>query len=327
MRFDNKQLSHFIDKIKLQPENMGKYRDQIANLKKRLEAKIGEDDSHGLKVTKYIIGGSWKKHTILKPTGDNPIDIDLLLFVEGDSNIQNDLKKLYEFIVGYLESIYPQKDIRKDFDAQGNTKSVTITFSGTGLEVDIVPVVPLENLPDYVWQPSRRGGKKYITSVTKQLAFSLTKRKQNSSYTAIVRAIKWWKNYKELYPTDDEPGLSSFAIELITAYLDEQYGVEENIEEGIIRFFQFLSTATFPIISFEGAINNVPKSFDPPIFVSDNTNNENNVARRMTEDKWAEIVSEAEEAFDTLNMAIARNNEGDTIQEWKSIFGPTFNIK
>ena len=327
MRFDNKQLSHFIHKIKLQPENMGKYRDQLANLKKRLETKIAEDDSHGLKVTKYIIGGSWKKHTILRPTGEHSIDIDLLLFVEGDSNIQNDLKKLYGFIVDYLESIYPQKDVRKDFDAQGNNKSVTITFSGTGLEVDIVPVVPLDNLPGYVWQPSRRGGKKYITSVTRQLTFSLAKRKQNSSYTAIVRAIKWWKNYKELYPTDDEPGLSSFAIELIAGYLDEQYGVEENIEEGIIRFFQFVSTAPFPVIRFEEAINRVPKSFEPPIYIGDNTNNENNVARRMTLDKWAEIILEAEEAFDTLNIAIARHNEGDTVQEWKSVFGPTFNVK
>jgi len=47
----------------------------------------------------------------------------------------------------------------------------------------------------------------------------------------------------------------------------------------------------------------------------------------MTKPRWAEIIEEAEEAFDTLNFAQARNNEGDTIQEWKSVFGPTFNIK
>ena len=40
-------------------------------------------------------------------------------------------------------------------------------------------------------------------------------RKNNHSYTAIVRTLKWWRNYKELNPTDDEPGLCSFAIELI----------------------------------------------------------------------------------------------------------------
>src|SRR5690606_142805 len=107
----------------------------------------------GLKVTKYILAGSWKKHTILKPTGENPIDIDLVLFVSGDDNIQNDLKKLYDFIIEYLKEIYPQKDINRDVDAEGNTKSITITFTGTGLQVDIVPVVPLVEPKEYVWQP------------------------------------------------------------------------------------------------------------------------------------------------------------------------------
>src|SRR5690606_2709173 len=125
-----------VKKIKLQPENMDKYRNQINNLKEKLEKKISEDTSNGLKVTKYILAGSWKKHTILKPTGENPIDIDLVLFVSGDDNIQNDLKKLYDFIIEYLKEIYPQKDINRDVDAEGNTKSITITFTGTGLQVD-----------------------------------------------------------------------------------------------------------------------------------------------------------------------------------------------
>lgn len=305
---------------------MGKYRTQIGNLKEKLEKKIAEDDRTELKVTKYIIAGSWKKRTILKPTGDNPIDIDLVLFVSGDKNIQYDLKKLYDFIVGYLEEIYPQKDISRDVDAEGNTKSVTITFTGTGLQVDIVPVVPLDEPAGYVWQPSRRGGKKYITSISKQLGYSSTVRKNNLSYTAIVRALKWWKNYKELYPTDDEPGLSSFAIELIVAYLDDNYGIETNIEEGIIRFFQFLSSRDFPIVEFEDSINEIPK-FSTPIYVADNTNKENNIVKRLDKSKWDEIVEEAEDAFDTLNIAQSRNNEGDTIRKWKSVFGPTFNIK
>lgn len=46
------------------------------------------------------------------------------------------------FIVEYLKEIYPNKDIDRDVDAEGNTKSIKITFSGTGLELDIVPVVP-----------------------------------------------------------------------------------------------------------------------------------------------------------------------------------------
>lgn len=44
MKLDNNQLHFFIDKIKLKPENMQKYRDQINNLKQKLEDKIKNDN-------------------------------------------------------------------------------------------------------------------------------------------------------------------------------------------------------------------------------------------------------------------------------------------
>jgi Second Messenger Oligonucleotide or Dinucleotide Synthetase domain len=326
MNLDNNQLLFFVDKIKLQSENMQKYRDQINNLKTKLENKIANDESTGLKVTKYLLAGSWKKRTILKASGDNPIDIDLVLFVAGDENIQNDWKKLHDYIVKYLEEIYPQKDINRDVDAEGNTKSITIRFSGSGLEVDIVPVIPVSKPERYVWQPQRGGGGKYITSVENHLDFSLKKRQNNFSYTAIVRMLKHWKNYKELKPTDNEGGISSFAIELIVAYLDENYGVESNIEEGIIRFFQFISGSNFPNIKFTHAINSIPY-YTSAVYIADDTNNENNASKKIDKSKWDEIVEEAEKAFDALNYAQSIKTEGTTIEEWKTVFGPTFNIR
>lgn len=159
-----------------------------------------------------------EKGTVLRPTGENPIDIDLVLYVEGnDETLKNDLKKLHDFVVQYLREIYPNKDIDQDVDAEGNTKSLKIKFIGTGLEVDIVPVVPIT--PDgYVLQPQRGGGgKKYITSVTGQLAFAAQRRLHNPTYTSIIRAIKWWRNYQELQPANGDGGLSSFVIELIVS--------------------------------------------------------------------------------------------------------------
>jgi hypothetical protein len=327
MQLTNAQLTNFINRIKLKHENMPKYREQVENLKKKLEDKIKNDGRTGIKVTKFLIAGSWKKRTILRPTGDNAIDLDLVLFVEGDDGLKDDLKRLYDFVVQYLEEIYPTKDIKRDVDAEGNTKSITIKFTGTGLEVDIVPVIPLNSPKDYVWQPQRgKGGKKYITSVTKQLEFAIERKVKNPSFTSIVRALKWWRNYKELKPKNDEPGLSSYSIELIVAYLDMTKGTENNIEEGIIRFFQFLSTSNFPIIYFPTAINKIP-NFAIPVFIADSTNNENNAAKKITVEKWDEIVREADEAFETLNIAQSKNSIYDTVIEWKSVFGsPYFNI-
>lgn len=326
MKLDNSQLKNFIDNIRLKPENMPQYREQMNNLKERLRNKIDEDDNTGIRVTKFIISGSWKKHTILRPTGEHPIDVDLVLFVKGDETLKDDIERLHDFVVGYLKAIYPNKDIYRDTDAEGKTKSIKIKFIGTGLEIDIVPVVPLESPEEYVWQPERGGGGKYTTSISHQLNFSREQRKNNSFITSIIRATKWWRNYKELNPTKYEVGLPSFSVELLASYLDINKSVEENIEEGLIRMFEFISVSDFPVINFANAINSVPE-FDSPIYIADPANNENNVVKKMTQVKWDEIRAEAEESWETLNIAQSKNNKGNTIEEWKRVFGPFFTIE
>jgi len=320
MKLTNSQLQNFISRIKLKRENMPTYRTQVNNLQEDLENYITSDTSTGIKVTRSIIAGSWKKGTILRATGERPIDIDLVLYVEGEANLQDDLERLHDLIVEYLKKIYPTKDIVRDVDAQGKTKSIKIKFIGTGLEVDIVPVVPIESPKEYVWQPQRGGGEKYVTSITKQLEFAGKYRSQNTSYTGIVRALKWWRNYKEL----DQ--LSSFVIELIVSYLETNKSIETNIEEGIIRFFKFIRDPTFPTINFKNAINVLPTPI-PKFYVADPTNNENNAAKKINDINWEEIKKEALDAFEALNIAQSKNFEGDTIEEWKFVFGSSFNIK
>jgi tRNA nucleotidyltransferase (CCA-adding enzyme) len=327
MRLTNGQLENFIQRIKLKKDDMPKYRAQIENLKEKLEEKITNDTRTGLKVTKYLLAGSWKKGTILKPTGEHPIDVDLVLYVEGDENVQNDLKKLHDFVVEYLKEIYPTKDIDRDVDAEGNTKSIKIKFTGSGLELDIVPVIPISSPKEYVVQPQRGGGgKKYITSVSKQLEFAQGRRSKNESYTSIVRAIKWWRNYKELKPVDDEAGISSFAIELIVSHLELTQGCSESIEDGIVRFFRFVSDPNFPVITFKNAIRSVP-AYDTPVFIADPTNNENNSAKKLDDKTWEEVIKESNEAFESLCIAQSKNFEGDTVEEWKRVFGSSFNIQ
>lgn len=321
MKLTNTELSNFIHRIKLRQDNMPKYRDQLTNLKIRLEDKIKNDNRSGIKVTKYIIAGSWKKGTILRPSGEHPIDIDLVLYVEGDGKLASDLERLHDFVVEYLQEIYPQKDIYRDVDAEGNTKSIKIKFIGTGLEVDIVPVVPIDQPEEYVWQPERGGGGRYITSVTHQLAFARRVKSNNYYYTSVVRALKWWRNYKEL-----KPMLSSFMIELIVSYLEIYHGIETNIEEGVIRFFKFVSDPTFPDISFADAINSIP-NYNTAVFIGDPTNNENNAAKKTYQADWDEIKKEAADAFEALNIAQSKNNYGGTIEEWKYVLGPNFNVE
>lgn len=319
MKLNNTQLNSFVNRIKLKADSMPKYREQIKNLREKLQKKIDEDKRTDIKVSKFLIAGSWAKRTILRRTGEHPIDLDLILYIEGDENVKHDMGKIHDYVVQYLKDIYPTKE-ESDIEADGKTKSIKIKFIGTGMEVDIVPVVEAKPT-DYVWQPQRGGGGEYITSVTKQLSFSDKMKSNNSSYTGIVRSLKWWKNYQEL--KDEE--LSSFAIELIVSYLDINFGIESNIEKGILRFFTFVSNPTFPVISFAEAINAVP-TFTTPIYIADPTNNENNAVRKMEAKHFVEIKRKANEAFEAISIAQSRGTEYETLEEWKTVFGSNFNI-
>ena len=94
MIFTDTDLKFFVNKIKLKSEDMPQYREQVKRLTENLEEKIKNDKRTGLRVTRAVISGSWKKHTILRPTGDTPIDIDLVFFIEGDENIIKDRKSV-----------------------------------------------------------------------------------------------------------------------------------------------------------------------------------------------------------------------------------------
>lgn len=319
MRLNNSQLGNFISRIKLHRNGMHKYRSQVETLRDRLEAKIKNDTSNGMRVSRVLIAGSWKKHTILQPKGEDSVDVDLVLFVEGDDELKRDVNKLHDYVVQYLREIYPTKD-EGDVEAEGKTKAIKIKFIKTGLEVDIVPVVP-DTLSTYVWQPERGGGGRFITSIDNQLDANLEWRRRNASYTAIVRALKWWRNRQQL-----KPGLTSFTIELIAAYLDDNYGPQTNIEEGLIRFFQFVSGRSFPVITFSGAINQVPR-FTNPVFVADPTNNENNAASKLDNDVWKQVVEAANTAFEGLCIAQSSPTLGATTDEWTELFGPSFTIE
>ena len=76
MKYTNQQLNNYVNRIKLTQEQKSSYSQQIDNMKDNvLKAINGLENT---KVTKVKRAGSWKKGTALAPTGDYPLDIDMV---------------------------------------------------------------------------------------------------------------------------------------------------------------------------------------------------------------------------------------------------------
>ena len=313
MEYTDQQLKNYVNRIKLTQEKKASYAEQINNLKDNVSKAI--NNMENTKITRVRRTGSWKKGTALAPKGDYPLDIDMVFFLNIEEKTSFDAEELREEVIRVLCKAYPQK---RESDFTDGEKTIGVVFKGSGLEVDIVPFIPEKGNTTYGRQPRKKlNSGEFKTSVDKQLNFINNIKDKCSNFTSIIRILKSWRNYKELE-------LSSFSIELIVAHLIEISRMSNiSINEAIITFFEFLGNDDPVKVYFSDAIG-LQVGEHP--WIADPTNNENNTIN-ISNDEWDEVVKVAEESFETLSYGKAVQENGKTLDLWKEIFGPGFNIQ
>lgn len=306
----NTQLQYYDSNVlRLPKEKRTEYHAQVDRLIKALSARV--KDKTSLKITKVVKAGSFAKFTILRKTTEDPIDVDVVFYI-ADKSVENEtLESLGDSLFSLLTELYPTKSV-EDFEIQ--KRAATVTFVGTGLSVDIVPVIEMEgDPPGYGWQFAADGSKTR-TCAPCAIDFVRARKNKDAHYRTLVRLVKKWRNYREIKP------LKSFVIELILAHLLDAKGSDGKIEQKLRDFFLYLAqsglkeTITFP--ENGGQVG----TFNDPVVIVDPVNSDNNTAARITEAERTDIVSEASLAWETSSFASV---EGDP-SVWKEIFGPRF---
>jgi hypothetical protein len=241
------------------------------------------------------------------------------VFLNANGASQYDLANLHDRIRRMLAKIYPTKK-PGDFTVQPRT--LGIEFHDSGLAMDLVPLLVIDDPGDYGWQPSSRGEAPVKTSVTKQLEFIRARKEAYANFAALIRILKHWRNFHEL---DDS--LRSFTIELIVSHLQDAEGPPPSLEAGLLRFFLYVveSQLETPITFTEcGA----PKSFPADrVVIPDPCNVDNNVARRITDQDCAAIVEKCDKAWETLSYARNYNGKTRTLELWKEVLGRSFVVE
>lgn len=312
MNLSNTDLINYKERIKFSRDDKVKHQIQINNLISSIQVKIFEHVD--TRVLRVLQTGSWKKGTIIKPQNDNPIDVDLVFFLDINREEYDTLHRVNDLLLPILKSIYPTK---KDSDFWENPKTAGLEFSDSGLNVDVVPVAKTSD-PEYVAQPDKEGNV-YFTSPELQLEFITQRKNENLNFTTIVRILKKWRNNQDVK-------LSSFAIELIISHLDINKGVETGIQEAILRFFTILSKKQFPVMLFKAKY----ETYNPDgshVYIADPTYEENNVVRYLSDTEWKLIRVQANAALDTLVLAEGEDYKNATTDLWKEVFGNDFNIE
>jgi len=258
--------------------------------------------------------GSFAKFTILRKTTFDPVDVDVVFYISGRSVDTETLESLNNTIYELLIDVYPNKKVA-DFEIQ--RKAATVVFSGTGLSVDIVPVIEDPQRPYYGWQFDIQDGSTTETCAPCQIQFVRDRKTKDSDFRTLVRLMKRWRNQAEL-----RGPLKSYVIELIVAYVLDKEGNSGTVEQRFRRILNYIAQSGLKdAISFPE--NKAPLgTFQDPVVIIDPVNSQNNVAARITEDERKQIVAAALAAWESAHFASAE----DDLALWKEVFGPRFKV-
>ena len=313
MPLNNTQIRYYDSTVLRLPEDKRKeYHAQVDRLISALTKRVHEQSE--IKITKVVKAGSFAKYTILRKTSEDPVDVDVVFYISGRSVDKESLASLTELIYDAMIKLYPNKSV-ENFEIQ--RKAATVTFIGSGLSVDIVPVIEDPARAGYGWQFDIHDGTKVQTCAPCQIKFVRDRKDIDPDFRTLVRLAKKWRNRVELKP------LKSFAIELIMAHVLAKNGKDGSIEKRFRDFLLYIAQSGLKeVITFpENGL--VFPSFTDPVVILDPVCNTNNVASRISEDERKEIVAAALDAWETANFASTE----DDIEIWKELFGPRFKVE
>lgn len=305
------------DKVNLPKDKADALREQANGVRSRLEKYLEEHPDFTLK--KMQLSGSLPKGTALKSLGD----IDIACYISG-SDAPKDISALLEYLTEKLRKAFPNF---KPEQVKPKTYSVTVSFMGTGLDVDVVPVI-YEGDPDWYGKVvSQEDGSFLETCIPRHLEFIRSRKaKQPTHFVQVIRLAKQWVRYMKQQNPDFK--FKSFMVELVLSKLLDAGKDFSDYPEGLQHFFTYLATSDLKeLISFTDYYPaSALEKYTERVRIIDPVNPKNNAASLYTTAQAAAIVEAAVEAGDAIDSALAATTKEKTIYYWQKIFGPSFQI-
>jgi len=208
-----------------------------------------------------------------------------------------------------------------------NPHCVTVSFRGTGLDVDVVPVLYEGEPDDRGYLVRKHTGERKLTSITLHLRFIRERKsKHGVDFAQCIRLTKWWRRVVD---NADRDGFrfKSFMIELLWAHLADRGLPLVDYTVALERFFAYIVTGNFEEqVSFTDyyTARDIPARSAMAIEVLDPVNPANNVASLYAPADRDRIVAAAHRALDAINEARWAPTKGRAVECWQTVLGPTF---
>jgi predicted nucleotidyltransferase len=313
---DHREIAAFAqEKVNLPKDWADEYRAQARRLRERLEGYLDEHPDFTLR--RMQLSGSLAKGTALKSLND----IDVACYISG-ADAPHKVTELLDYLAERLRKAFP--NFTPD-QVKPQTYSVTVSFKGSGLDVDIVPILYEGDPQWYGNLVSQEDGSFLKTSIPLHLEFCAKRKKaQDKHFSQVVRLVKFWACRMKA----EQSGFrfKSFMIELILARLCDQGLDLSDYPDALQHFFSYVAKSRLRerIVFADYYPASKVGAFAEPMQIIDPVNELNNVSRLYTIANANLIVEAALDAGDAIDAALYAPTKQETVRYWQKVFGPTF---
>lgn len=303
------------DRVNLPKDKADEFRAQARRLREKLGGYLDEHPDFTLK--KMLLSGSLAKGTALRSLND----IDVACYISG-AEAPTDIRVLLDYLAERLRKAFP--NFSPD-QVRPQTYSVTVSFRGSGLDVDVVPILYDGDSQWYGNLVSQDDGSFLKTSIPLHLEFARKrKRAQEKDFAQVVRLVKFWARRVK----QERAGFrfKSFMIEMILAKLCDDGLDFSDYPEALQHFFTYIARSDLReriVFTDHYAVSAVPACSDE-VQIIDPVNADNNVARLYSAANADTIVEAAHDAGDAIDAALAAPNKQLTVAYWQKVFGSSF---
>jgi hypothetical protein len=315
---------HAVGKVNVESEDARERRRQVNHLRQRLETYIS--DHPGYDLVKLRASGSTAKHTAIRRRKGEGSDADVAAYVRSaDPTLPE--AGLLEWLRDRCIEVYGKTKVADDFKISDH--AVGITLRGSGLKIDVAPML-YDGEPDDKGYLITRQGERKLTSVTLHLTF-IRKRRNDAglAYPELIRLLKAW--IREAKRRDTSLRCKSFLLELIVAHLwDSGWNGEplqvNDYPRAIEQVLAFIArTGLKEPIAFDDFYDpaEISDSYEA-IQVWDPVNPANNVASSYFEHDRQRLVEHAAICLDEISWAATAPTKAQANTAWQTLLGPGF---
>jgi tRNA nucleotidyltransferase (CCA-adding enzyme) len=305
------------EKVNLPKDKADEYREQVRRLRERLEQFLREHPDFSLK--KMLLSGSLAKGTALRSLND----IDVACYISG-ADAPADVSQLLAYLAERLRKAFP--NFNPD-QITSQTYSVTVSFRGSGLDVDVVPILYSGDVNWHGNLVSQDDGSLLKTCIPRHLEF-IRKRKEahKHDFAQVVRLVKFW--VRKVKRETEGFRLKSFMVELILAHLADESLSFSDYPEALQHFFTYIARFDLRerIVFADYYKQSVVGEFSEPVKIIDPVNEKNNVSRLYTRRQADAIVEAALDAGDAIDSALKAPTKQETVYFWQKVFGTSFQV-